>query len=297
MRNHATFLLSAITIGAGFSSGSVHSQPLLPDFGAATFEPGTQIDNPYFPLDYEGTRVFKGETEENGETATERFELTVTGPGRKILGVQTTAQRDRSFEDGLLVEDTFDYFAQDTGGTVWYFGEDVTNYEYDEEGNLIGTNDESAWIAGENLANPGGEPAQPGWIMPALPTALTDGLTYFQEFAPDDEAVDVGEHILPLTEISVEAGEFSDVLRVLDTSPLEPDARDLKYYAPGIGLVAEDEGVNLDLEGPELRFELVSSIEEPVSVPEPETITLMATGLIGLFAAHRRRRSSEGKSI
>ncbi len=292
MKNDARVLLPAITVAIGFA-GNVHSQPLLPDFGAATFEPGTQVDNPYFPLNYQGTRVFEGETGEDGETGTERFELSITGPGRTILGVQTTAQRDRAFEDGLLVEDTFDYFAQDTDGNVWYFGEDVTNYEYDEAGNLLDTNNESAWIAGENLANPGGEPAQPGWIMPALPTALTDGLTYFQEFAPDDEAVDVGEHILPLTEISVEAGEFSDVLRVLDSSPLEPDARDLKYYAPGIGLIAEDEGVDPDLEDPEIRFELVSAVEEPVSVPEPETITLLAGGLAGLFAARRRRRSSE----
>jgi hypothetical protein len=126
--------LFALVIGLTFAPGSAHSTPILPDFSAATFVPGAPVDNPYFPLIDSKTRVFVGQKEEDGDIVTERFELTNLGPGPTILGVQTTTRRDRAFEDGLLVEETFDYYAQDTAGNVWYFGEDVTNFIYDDEG-------------------------------------------------------------------------------------------------------------------------------------------------------------------
>lgn len=99
--------------------------------------------------------------DDEGEDFTERSVLTYAGTGPEILGVDTTVQLDRAYEDGLLVEETFDYYAQDTDGNVWYMGEDVTNYLYDD-GNLIGPNNDSAWIAGKNGA-------LPGYIMPAAP--------------------------------------------------------------------------------------------------------------------------------
>ncbi len=69
-------------------------------------------------------------------------------PGPRILGVRTTTQVDKAYEDGLLVEKTFDYFAQDRRGNVWYMGEDVTNFHYGEDGKLIGKDHELAWRAG-----------------------------------------------------------------------------------------------------------------------------------------------------
>src|SRR4051794_31047380 len=108
------------------------ADPVLPNFGAAVFTPGAPVNNPYFPLIDPATRVFAG--------GTERFELTNLGPGPTILGVKTTVQRDRAFEDGRLVEDTFDYYAQDTTGNVWYMGEDVTEFIYDSHGKLLETN-------------------------------------------------------------------------------------------------------------------------------------------------------------
>ena len=168
--------LIGFAIALTLATNDARAAPFLPDFGAATFVPDAPIDNPYFPLLDKKTRVFVGETPD------ERFELTVLGAGPIILGVQTTARRDRSFEDGLLVEDTFDYYAQDSIGNVWYFGEDVTNFHYDDEGNLIGTDNESAWRAGINGA-------LPGYIMPV---DLTVGFNYYQEFAAIDEALDQG---------------------------------------------------------------------------------------------------------
>src|SRR5262245_43703144 len=95
---------------------------VLPDFDAATFDSSQPIDNPYFPMPEGATLVYTGS--EDGEPIDARFEHANEGLGPVIFGVQTFVQHDREYEDGLLIEDTFDYFAQDTDGNVWYFGED-----------------------------------------------------------------------------------------------------------------------------------------------------------------------------
>ena len=121
---------------------------------------------------------------EDGERFHEKSVLSVLDrPGPRILGVRTTTQLDKAYEDGLLVEKTFDYFAQDKRGNVWYMGEDVTNFHYDDDGNLIGKDHESAWRAGRRGA-------KPGWIMPARQIV---GQRYFQEHARRDEALDKGQ--------------------------------------------------------------------------------------------------------
>ena len=255
--------------------------PVLPDFDAASFEPGAPIDNRYFPLLDRKVRVYVDE--EAGPS--ERFEQQVAGPGRTLLGVPTTALRDRSFEEGRLVEDTFDYFAQDTAGNVWYFGEDVTNYRYDDEGRLVGTDRESSWLAGRNLADPSGEPASPGFIMPADPKV---GFEYFQEFAEDDEAVDQARVFSVVPMVETPLGTFTDVLQILETTAAEPDEREFKYYAPGVGLVLAEEGLDASLANPEARFVLTA-----VAVPEPSIFAMLAAGLAMVLAVARgsgRRR-------
>jgi hypothetical protein len=219
--------------------------------------------------------------EEEGED--ERFETQVVGPGRTLLGVPTTAVRDRAFEGGLLVEDTFDYFAQDTAGNVWYFGEDVTNYSYDGEGKLVGTDSHSSWLAGRNLADPGGEPASPGFIMPADPTV---GFEYFQEFAEDDEAVDQARVFSFVPLVETPAGSFADVLQILETNPLEPEDFAFKYYAAGVGLIVEEEGLVADLPDFEARLPLTRVL----LVPEPPSVLMLAAGLAMLLAVVRGRR-------
>ena len=262
------FLLCLLA-AVGLPFTPAHAAPVLPAFSPADFVPGTAIDHPYFPLLDDATRVFEGSGTENGEVFTERFELKRVGAGPVILGVQTTARRDRAFEDGVLVEDTFDYFAQDLAGNVWYFGEDVTNYVYDESGNLIGTDNESTWRAGVNGA-------LPGLIMPV---DLTPGFHYYQEYAPNDDALDEG-----LTSaVGLVVDGYTDVLRVLETTAVEPDARGFKYYAPGIGLIREDEGLDEDLQNPTLTLRLLA-------VPEPSTLLLTGVALSAALSARCRRR-------
>lgn len=248
-------------------AGQTRAAPFLPNFDLTNFAPGEAIDNTYFPLTDNKRRVFRGEKEEDGEVTFERFEFTNLGAGPTILGVQTTTRRDRAFENDVLVEDTFDYYAQDTSGNVWYFGEDVTNYRYDDDGNLIGTDSASAWRAGVN-------DALPGFIMPA---DLTLGFNYYQEFAVDDEALDQATTMAILGLISIGIGDYTNVLQVFETSELSPDAREFKYYAPGQGLILVEEGLDADLLNPTARIELVSE------APLPATLSLMVIGLAGLL--------------
>ena len=274
----AAILSMALASGLALAPDGARAQPILPDFESAEFTPGAPIDNPYFPLLDRQTRVYV--SRENGEA--NRFELTVVGPGPTILDVETTNRRDRAFEDDRLVEDTFDYFAQDAAGNVWYFGEDVTNYLYDAQGNLIGTDSASSWRAGENLANPLGDPAQPGFIMSAEPSI---GFEYFQEFAEDDGALDQAEEFAFVPQLSVAIGDFSDVLQLLETTQVEPDAREFKYYAPDAGLVLAEEGLDPDLEDPEETFELVRV------VPEASPPAGLGLAVLALLGAGRRARS------
>ena len=249
--------------------------PVLPDFGAASFKPGQAIDNTYFPLLPGSFNVLKAKgVDDEGEPFSEHTERSFFGKGPKILGVRVTTMLDRAFEDDLLVERTKDYFAQDTAGNVWYMGEDVTNFHYDDDGNLIGKDHESAWRAGR-------KGAKPGFIMPIDKTI---GFNYFQEHAPKDEALDHGQTFAILNALTVAGTTYKNVLQVLERSKAEPGARDFKFYAPGIGLIMEQEGLDVNLSNPELVFE-----RDPAAIPLPAPLVLILAG-VGSLAALRRRQ-------
>jgi hypothetical protein len=151
------------------------------------------------------------------------------------------------------VEETFDYFAQDQAGNVWYFGEDVTNFVYDAAGKLLSTNSESAWRAGMNGASP-------GFIMPA---DLTQGFNYYQEFAQTDEALDQATTSAVGKAVSIGIGDFGQVIQVLETSELDPKLREFKYYARGEGLILVEEGLDANAANPTGRAELASVTANP----------------------------------
>ena len=272
---HRIALMAGI-FGVCQTSGGAAAQAdtVLPEFSMDIFAPGTVIDNPYFPLgeDYEETIHAEG-VDEEGEDFEEESQLSYGGDGRLILGVQTTTQLDEAFEDGLLVERTFDYYAQDLFGNVWYMGEDVTNFIYNDDDELIETNDDSAWIAGENGA-------LPGYIMPAIPVV---GFAYYQEFAALDEALDEASVFATGLTLEVGGSIFEDVLQIQETTMLDPDAREFKYYAPGVGLIRVEEDLDENFENPGIVFNIVQPI------PLPGAFGLLLAGLLGLGSLRWRR--------
>ena len=227
---------------AGFTMAvPAAAEPFLPTFNAANFSGNTRPTHSYFPVVTGQVRTYQG-------SAGESFIFTGLGSGPTILGVKTFQVRDRAFDGELLVEDTFDFYAQDKDGNVWYLGEDVTNYHYDKNGNLTGTDSASAWRAGVNGA-------LPGYIMPKT---LQLGFNYYQEHAPNDDALDQATTVAILPSVTVASGTYANVLQVLETSEIDKSARGFKYYAPGVGLIKEEEGLKANHKNPTQTFELTA---------------------------------------
>jgi len=198
-------------------------------FNANNFQ--SPRDNVYLPMAIGKTYVYTAE-EEDGFVLNE---ITQTHQTKKVLGVKTIAVRDVEWiiVDGVgtrKVEDTTDYIAWDQAGNVWYFGEDTTEYLYDEDWNLLGTSKEGSWLGGVD----GG---QPGILMLANPTS---GVSYRQEYLAD-VAEDMAQVVNVGQSVSVEFGDFDDCLETKEWTPLSPGAIEFKLYAPQVGLVYIEE--------------------------------------------------------
>ena len=276
--------LAAILVASPWLSSPAAAAPVVPDFSPGDFVAGAPIDNPYYPLVPGTVRRYEADVTdpETGEVTREANEVTVTFETRTVAGVVARVVRDRAFEDGVIVEDTFDYFAQDRAGNVWYLGEDTTAYEYDDEGNLVGTSTQGAWLAGRNGA-------RPGFIMPADRRV---GFNYYQEFAAQDEALDQALILATDESLTTPLGRFDDVLRTRETSEIDPDFLEHKLYAPGVGEVMIFE--NFDDEGRPLnQIPLVSVTVIPL--PPGAWAALAATALLllprGASAAFKRGRA------
>lgn len=177
------------------------------------------VTNPWFPLE-PGTRWTYRETTGDGQTV--RVVVTATSATREIAnGVTARVVRDTVTRDGTIIEDTLDWYAQDGAGTVWYLGEDTAEFE----GGRITTQDGSF--------EAGVDGAQAGIIMPASPQV---GMAYRQEYY-EGEAEDNGEVLALGQQASLSAGEYDDLVQTADTTSLDPDVLEHKYYASGVGLV------------------------------------------------------------
>jgi len=197
-----------------------------------------EIDNTYFPLVPGTTFVYEG-VGEDGEAI--RNEVTVTDETKEVMGVTTTVVLDREWEDEELIEETFDWYAQDGDGNIWYFGEDSKEYE---DGEVVST--AGSWEAGV-----GG--ALPGILIKGDPQL---GDVYRQEYW-EGEAEDMAE-VLSLDEsVTVPYGSFEDCLQTKEWNPLEPDSEENKYYAPEVGLLLE-----VQVKGGDERLELIEIITE-----------------------------------
>jgi hypothetical protein len=177
------------------------------------------IDNPYLPWIVGSRWVYEGEVD--GEP--ERVEVAVTDRHKTILGIEATVVRDSVYAGDELTEDTFDWYAQDKDGNVWYLGEDTKEYE---NGEVVST--EGSWEAGV-------DGAEPGIVMPARPTV---GRAYRQEYYAG-EAEDMAEVIDVDGTVDGPTGHYDDVVTTKEWTPLEPGVSENKKYAPGVGVVHE----------------------------------------------------------
>ena len=238
--SHRMISILAVMALAGCSNGggATRSAPLAPSaqslaanpsetriiipFAASNFTGG--VPNPLFPLVPGTTYTYRHETPDGLETNT----VEVTHDSKLIAGVTTTVIHDRVYLEGALSEDTFDWYANDKDGNVWYFGEDTKTIA----GGVV-TSTEGSWEAGQGNA-------KAGIIMLAHPHM---GDVYSQEDAPGVVA-DMAR-VKGLNETAtVPYGTFTGCLKTQEWTPIEPGNRANKFYAAGIGTVLEVENRN-----------------------------------------------------
>ena len=193
-----------------------------PQLGPAHLNPSQfvkTVDNPYFPLEPGTTWEYKAESSE-GE---ERIVVTVTDKTKVVDGVTATVVRDTVTEvGGKLIEDTYDWYAQDEKGNVWYLGEDTKAYDGDKVSAY------GSWEAGV-------DGARAGLVMMGKPTA---GASYYQEYYKG-EAEDQGKVLAVDESVTGPTGSYDQVIKTADSTKLEPEILEHKWYAQGVGFVKE----------------------------------------------------------
>jgi hypothetical protein len=191
--------------------------------------------------------VFNFKGEEDG--AKQEETIAVLSETKELMGVTCVVVHDKVWEEGDLIEDTLDWYAQDADGNVWYFGEDSKSLE---NGKVTST--EGSWESGK-------DGAYPGIMMLAHPEV---GTAYREEYY-EGVAEDGAKVVAIDDKVSVPNGDYTDVVSTENTTPLEPEVVERKWYAKGIGLIREElikggEGVN----------ELVKVEENEDGTPEAE---------------------------
>lgn len=219
----ASAVLVLAACGGGGSKSTSSSASTLPQgtkpvqLDPADFS--TNIDNPYWPMRPGSHWVYR--EVENGEA--QRVDVTVTNRTKTLHGIEARVVHDRVSQHGETVEDTYDWYAQDSAGNLWYLGEDTAEYE---NGKL--KTKEGSWAYGV-------DGAQPGVVVPASPKR---GMSYREEYyaghAEDAAAVlNIG------SQVQVPFGRFQDAMLTRNFSTIEPTVEEMKLYAKGVGPVME----------------------------------------------------------
>jgi len=212
------FIVAAAGLALCASAAQGAESPWQEEFATSSCNMVTSGRNPYFVLEPGFQLVLEG-----GRV---RLQITVLDETKVVAGVTTRVVEEREWKSGKLHEVSRNYFAMcEQTKDVFYFGEDVDYYKNDKV-----VKHDGSWLAGVN-----GNRA--GLIMPGTPKLK---MRYYQEIAPG-VAMDRAE-IVSLTETcKTPAGTFQNCLKVLEGSALEPEAKEYKYHAPGIGLVRDED--------------------------------------------------------
>ncbi len=225
---------------------AAHEPMFGEDFAANFVNPldigGVVPVNPWFPLVTGNRWVYEGD----GEI----IEVEVTDQTKLIDGITCVVATDTASEDGVVVEITGDWYAQDVTGNVWYCGEISRNFEIfagdvPEEPELVDI--DGSWKAGR-------DGSEAGILLPFAPVV---GETIRQEVAYGEAEDAITIESLSETEASPGGACVANCLMTTDFTPLEPDVAENKFYAPGVGLIVE-----VDLETGD-RVELVEFTSVP----------------------------------
>ena len=212
----------ALTACGGSSKSSSGSTPLPQGTKPAKLDPSnftTEIDNPYWPMRPGSHWVYR--ELEDGEA--QRVDVTVTDRTKVLGGITARVVHDQVTRKGQVIEDTFDWYAQDSDGNLWYLGEDTKEYE---NGKLKST--EGSWAYGV-------DGAQPGVVVPADPK---QGMRYREEYYAG-HAEDAADVLKVGSQVQVPYGRFKDAVLTRNFSSLEPTVEEMKLYARGVGPVME----------------------------------------------------------
>jgi hypothetical protein len=211
--------LSLLALALAFGTGRIAlggDKDYKPHIDPADFQ--ATVDNPYLPL-VPGTTL---KYVEKAGDETKENEITVTHETKMVMGVKCVVVHDKVMKDGVLKEDTYDWYAQHKDGTVWYFGEDTKEFK---SGDRVST--KGSWEAGI-------KGCQPGIIMPGHPKP---GEPYRQEYGRGI-AEDMGQVVATDETVTAPAGTFKDCVKTKDWSLLE-SGHEFKWYAKGVGVVKE----------------------------------------------------------
>lgn len=233
----AALALAALLALLASLPASAHEPPFTAEFDRERCTFTTVGSHPYFPLWPGLVLHLEGEEEDEGETIEIEAFNSVLAETELVDGVLTRVYEERELEDGELVEVSRNFFAvcRETGD-VWYFGEDVDDYE---DGEIVGHG--GAWRSGI-------DGAEAGVIMPGSPLL---GARYFNEIAPGI-ALDQEEVVDLDATLEVPAGTFEQVMYVVETSPLDGEgAISEKWYGRGIGYIKDDALELVEVEYPD----------------------------------------------
>jgi hypothetical protein len=163
------------------------------------------------------------------EGGNEVLKITVLDETESVDGILTRVVEEREWKNGELIEVSRNYFALcDKTNDVYYFGEEVDMYQ----GGKLSSHG-GAWRSGQ-------DGARYGLIMPGKPNL---GKKYYQEIAPG-VAMDRAEIVSLEDELQTPAGNFTNSLKTMEGTALNPMESEFKIYAPGVGLI-QDQGLLL----------------------------------------------------
>jgi hypothetical protein len=232
---------AALALGIGAAAHArtpTDGSPLPQGSEPVTLDPAdfsATIDNRRWPMTVGSRWVYRVTDMSDGST--KREVITVTQQTKLIAdGIRARVVHDVVRDHGRPTEVTDDWYAQDSKGNVWYFGEHTTAYKHGKP------TDNGTWEAGV-------DGAMPGIALPAEPKV---GLSYREEYSKG-VAEDQSRVLALDAQAQVRAGHFKHVLLTEDFSPIEPKVSELKFYSHGSGQAV----LAIDVSGGSDREELI----------------------------------------